>query len=329
MKLEEVIPRFRDRLLRDPKFLLTTHRTPDPDGIGAELAIDYVLRHHGKDVIILNQDPVPPKYRFLDLERRIGNYATIGNGGHSARGRTVVMLDNSDVDRTGEISRFVEEDRSNLVIFDHHDAGNPDFENTFQVAEAGSTSEMAYELLILEGLPIPGWLATAIYAGIVFDTGFFRYSKTKPRTLRIGAELMEKGVRPSEIAEALYSSHPVERLYLKKELYAHMKLTPDQRVAYFQIRKSDVEKMNLTLDDLDGIINELIEPDPVQIGILFTEREPGMTRVSLRSRGSVNLIPAVQQYGGGGHKNACGATIRLDLEEAVREFIPLASSCIK
>jgi phosphoesterase RecJ-like protein len=231
------------------------------------------------------------------------------------------------VSRTGEIQKYANADE--LFAIDHHDSSGGDSSRIFQDSSVGSTSEIIYELIELSGLELTSAVANALYAGIVADTGYFRFGKTRARTHEIAGKLLDHGVHPPDIAEKLYNSAPAARLYIKKILYNNLTVLAKDKVAYFHVKQSDFEDMDLNTDDLSGIVNELIEPLEIQAGILFTERSSRTIRVSVRSKGNTNMLPAVIRYGGGGHKNACGATILLDLESAIKEFIPIAISCIQ
>ncbi|MDH5656486.1 MAG: bifunctional oligoribonuclease/PAP phosphatase NrnA [Spirochaetia bacterium] len=315
-----------ERIMSQDRFLLTTHCGPDPDGIGGELGLNYLLNQSGKDSIVLNNDPISPMYRFLDPESQIMNLETLKD--HSViRDRTIVLIDTSEISRTGEIQRYA--DHNSIMAIDHHDSNGGHSDTIFQNPSVGSTSEIIYELLEIAGISLSSIVAHALYAGIVADTGYFRFGKTRSRTHEIAGKLMEYGVHPPDIAERLYNSAPAGRLLVKKILYNNLTVLEKDSIAYFHIKQSDWEQLGLVSDDLGGIVNELIEPYKIKAGILFTERSPNTIRVSVRSKGNANMLPAVAKYGGGGHKNACGATILLDLQSAIKEFIPEAISCIQ
>lgn len=314
------------RLLDSDRFLLTTHRTPDPDGLGAEIALQYLLRARGKDAIIVNPEPVPGKIQFVDPEARAIDFKSVADKS-ILENRTVTVLDNSDLGRIDGLGAYVNPDQSNLIIIDHHDGMKPDYVINFAFPEMGSSCEVVYELFEHAGLEPDEAVAKSLYAGIVADTGNFRYRKTSARTHEIAARLMRFGINPAVVAENLFENSPLARLLLKKRLYSSL-VIEQGRLAYFTARKTDLQELALTNDDLDGVVNELIESEAVQAGILFTEREPGVTKVSVRSRGSVDMLDSVRKFGGGGHKNACGATIFKDLESAVNDFIPEALQCL-
>ncbi|MBL8021464.1 MAG: bifunctional oligoribonuclease/PAP phosphatase NrnA [Leptospirales bacterium] len=314
------------RLMEEEKFLLTTHRTPDPDGLGAELGLLHLLKCKGKDAIIMNSEPVPVKMRFVDPENLAADMKSLKDKS-VIEGRLIVVVDNSDLKRIDDLQAYVREDKSNLVIIDHHDGMLADNRIMFAFPSTGSSCEVVFELMSLAGVEPTESVARSLYAGIVADTGNFRYRKTDSRTHEIAAKLMRFGINPADVAEKLFENSPLARLLLKKKLYAGM-VIEQGRLAYFKIRKSDIIELGLSLDDLDGVVNELIESDDIQAGILFTEREAQQTKVSVRSRGSINMLASVEKYGGGGHKNACGATIPMDLETAIADFIPEALRCL-
>ena len=316
------------RLLGEERFLLTTHRGPDPDGLGAELALDYFLRARGKDSIIYNHDAINPRYHFLDTEKRV-RHAGESIDPSELEGRTVVMLDNSDLDRSGDAGRYINADKKNLIVIDHHDGIASDYHTFFLNAGAGSTSEMIFYLIEQAGVRLTPEVAQAIYAGIVPATGHFRYQKTKPRTHLIAAKLLEAGVDTAKVGDKLFATWATERLWGRAKLYESLRVDEERQMAWFAVRRRQLDEVSCSFEDLDGILNELIEPSDILAGILFTEREAGRTKVSLRSKGDVNLLPAVNRYGGGGHRNACGGTIPLDLEAAIQQFIPLVAECVR
>ncbi|MBE7437125.1 MAG: bifunctional oligoribonuclease/PAP phosphatase NrnA [Spirochaetales bacterium] len=313
-----------ERLKSEEKLLLTTHRNPDPDGLGSEVALHGLLRALGKDVIIANPDQAAERLRFLDPEEIVQVFADV-----DATGRTVVIIDNSDLDRILNVQSAILPDQSNLIIIDHHDGATPDFHKTFQDPASASTSEIVYNLYAEANVVPSPIAATGLYAGLIADTGNFRYRKTSPRSHLMAAHLIELGVQPDKISDLILSAFSLKRLQLKKKLYQSLAFNEAQKIAYFQL---DLAREDLTVSDLDqveGVINELLEIQEIAAALFFSRRGPSLTRVSARSRGTLDLLPAVRPYDGGGHKNACGATIHLDLQAAIADFLPRIESCLQ
>ncbi len=327
MENREFFEKLLARICRDERFILTTHRSPDPDGLGAELALRYLLRERfNKDVEIVNHDPISERFRFLDqarVSRALDQVNPV-----SLVGRTVIMVDNSDLDRCGNVRQFIQDDHRNLVIIDHHDGIQSDYEVQFQNPSIGSTSEVVYELFELTETVPTLEVARGLYAGLIADTGHFRYRKTRPRSHQIAARLLQLSVDPPSVAEQLFDSFAVERLLLKRELYRRLEMNEKRNIAWFRIRKSDFETLNGTAEDIEGVINELLEPGDVKIALLFSQRDVELTRVSVRSKGDVDMLPAVAYFGGGGHRNAGGASIHMGLDEAIKAFLPQAEKCL-
>lgn len=309
------------RLIKVKHGLITTHRTPDADGLAGELALYTLLESKNIPVEILNQEPVPDKLRFMDPNGLAGSIAE-GRLSPESQHLTVISVDNSDLHRLGNIRDLIKDDFSNLIVIDHHDGSVPDYEIFFQFPQLGSTSEIIFEVIERSGFQMPPDIASAIYTGIVMDTGYFKYRKTTHRTHEIASQLLRLGVQPQKISETLQFNGPIARLRLKKVLYNSMEIDANETIAWFKITWQELDEMHLTYDDLDGMVNELIEPEKIKAGVLFTERGPDFTKISVRSKGEVDLLPAVSRFGGGGHKNACGATIHANLHDAIREFIP-------
>lgn len=312
-----------DSLLLSERLLIASHRGPDPDGLGAELGLAHLLREKGKDVIICNHDTMALRFRFLDPEGYVHSLCEDNPPEvQLLENRTIVSVDNSDLKRSGEIQTMIQPDLSNLIVIDHHDGKKSDDKIWFLWPEIGSTCEIIYELIQLSGVSLPAHVAQAVYAGIIVDSGNFRYNKTRPRTHEIAADLLRAGVETALVGELLHSQWPVARLHGRRKLYESLQVNQSETIAYFKVFKEDLDEMNVSFDDLEGIINELIEPAQILVGVIFSAREENITRLSLRSKAHVDLLPAVQKYNGGGHRNACGASIPLDLDRAVREFLP-------
>ncbi len=309
------------RLMQAESIVISTHRGPDADGLGAEIALFEMLSSLKRQVRILNQDPIPEKIRFVDPGNRV-QHLNKGEEAPHLDSCTVVSLDNSDPARLGPVQALIKADRSNLIIVDHHDAIESDENIFFEFPDISSTSEIVFELFQLSGQLMPLEVAMAVYTGIVSDTGSFQYRKTSSRTHEIASMLLKIGVRPESVAERLNFSSPVGRLSLKKLLYERLSFDSEQLIAYFTISYRDLQELNLTFDDLEGVVNELIEPSQIRIGILFSEREPGITKVSVRSKGDDDVVPVISRLGGGGHKNAAGATVHMSLLETVDQVVP-------
>ena len=327
-------------LLKKDKFLITTHVTPDLDGIGAELALNYLLVSQGKDSIILNHDYFDANNLLLEDSGPIYHGEEHDFTREDLKSRNVVVLDNSELNRIGFVNKYVAKDYSNLFIIDHHDDIELKNENHFVNAVASSTCEMIYELCELKNLVLSLGIQKALYAGIVTDTGHFRYSKTSLRTHEIAIELLRNGVKPHIISEEISSRWPMERLHNKQILYSNLHFDKTAQIAWFAVKYKELYSSKKGNTYTDGIINELLEFESIKVVIFFKEvtvaiQEEGetkqviKTRLSLRSKSSVDILPIVQHFQGGGHKNACGATLDSNLQESIEAVTSLIKDLLK
>lgn len=312
-----------ERISSLDRIIVTTHLNPDPDGIGSQIAMESLLRRMGKEVVLLNSDPVPERLQFLDPGNKIQNLTDNPEFEPPWEGESfVIILDTSDPDRIGRVGRFFNTGVTNWIVIDHHDHGISDSFQKFQFSDLGSTSEVMYELMTsMNQNPSPEE-ARGLYTGICADTGHFRFRKTSPRTHTIAAELLKSGIHPDEITEKLQFQAPINRLKLRKILYNSLQIHESNRIAWMCLEANQMADLGLSTDDLEGFVNELIEPVEIVVGVLFSERGPEKTKMSMRSKGEVDLVPMVQNRGGGGHRNACGVMLPLPMDRAVETMIP-------
>lgn len=296
-----------DLLKSKDNFILTTHKSCDPDGIGSELGLSFLLSHLKKNHTILNPDKMPDRYEFIDKMAKVSHVSN-ETFQSSTENKTVIIVDNSDLPRIGDVNRMVKDDKSNLIIIDHHDNVEP-FPGLYFFPEIGSTSEIIYELLELEGL-VPDYnTSVALYLGIIMDTGQFKYSKTRPRTHQIAAKLLEQNFSPEELIRKLYEDYPTNVLLLKSDIYSAIEIHSRENVISVDITRAMLGKYNYTSNPLDGIASEFLGPKNIHISITFTEGDEGKVKISFRSKGKYDVCAVAKKFGGGGHKNASGAMI--------------------
>lgn len=308
----------------EDNFIITTHKNADPDGLGSELGLQYLLEKFGKAHIILNPDPLSEKLEFLDINKKV--HSVTEENLNIPQNPKVVIVDNSDIPRIGDVEKFVKPDKSNLIIIDHHDRIEP-FDGLFCFSEIGSTSEIIYELTELANLQLDTPTASAIYAGIVMDTGQFKYSKTRPRTHEIAATLIRKyDIQPERIIRQMFedSSHKV--LLFKQDVFSTLKVYPENELAVIEIPQALMQKYEFTSNPLEGITNELLSPKDIKIAATFIEQDPETVKISFRSKDNYDVCEVAKKYGGGGHKNASGAQIKGNLEQVKQEIIEILKS---
>jgi phosphoesterase RecJ-like protein len=304
----------RQALLEGERFLITSHRNPDGDATGSCLALAAGLTGLGKDCVIANRDGVPANLAWLPLAEQVQMAAEADHGCD-----TVVLLDCGGVDRTGLPEAALHAGRS-LVNIDHH-PGNPLF-GTANLVDAGAsaTAELVYQVLGALPAPVGYGAATAIYTGILTDTGCFRFSNTSARAFQIAAEMVAQGVDPSWVAQMVFDQQPIGRLRLLSLVLATLELSPRDKAAAAVVTREMLRRTHTGVEDVEGFVNHTRSLCGVEVGLLLREEAPGRYRVALRSKGRVDVSAIARRYGGGGHHNAAGATLEGEPERIRREL---------
>jgi phosphoesterase RecJ-like protein len=300
-------------LKRCESFLLSVHVNPDGDALGSQLALMLALKKLGKTVTMHNLDPVPEIYRFLPHagEIRTGKQVT---GRYDAH----IVLD-ADPPRTGLFDEVYPADT--LINIDHHVTNPVVWKHTWLDTGASATGEMVYKLLQRLALPLDRDIALCLYTSIFTDTGSFRYTNTTPECMRIAATLLEAGANSWLVTENVYESFSYRRLHLLGIILSSMERSSDGKIAWVVVTNELYQRTGTTAEDTDNFVNFVRSAKGVEVAILFRQTEETQYKASLRSKGRVDLSGLAQSLGGGGHKNAAGATLNGTLEEVKDQVI--------
>jgi phosphoesterase RecJ-like protein len=293
-------------------FILTSHARPDGDAIGSPLALAFALDRLGKDVRLVSHDPVPAPYRVFPGANRIEVVDRI-----DADADAVVLLECSDLGRP-EIAGL---DRYVAINVDHH-VGNTLYGrvNWFD-ASAAACGEMVADLIDALGVAWTPEMASHLYLAIATDTGSFRYGPISAQTFDICRRIVEAGVQTSVLSRQIFDSFAIGRVKLMGAMLGAMELHHGDRLAVLQFDEALLAACGATIDDTEGLVNLPLGAHEVLAAALFKRQSPGVYRVSLRSKGEVDVRAVAAQWSGGGHTNAAGCTIRGDIETAKREMI--------
>jgi phosphoesterase RecJ-like protein len=296
----DVLARICDVIAAGPRVLITSHARPDGDSIGSQVALALALDRIGKPCRIVNRDPVPAPFRPFPGTGRI-EVASRADGD----GDTLVVLECSDLARAGVAGL----ERYPAVNIDHH-AGNTGFGVAVWVDEsAAACGEMVADLIDALGVPWSPEIATHLYVAILTDTGSFRHSGISARTFEICRRVAAAGVDPAAVSRQVFDSGSTGRLKLMGAILVGMRLEGDGRLAVLELDDRLLAETGATPDDADGLINLPLSSVDVQAVTMFKPvGGTGELRVSLRSKGDVDVRAVASRYGGGGHRNAAGFT---------------------
>ncbi len=298
-------------LLEKNNILITSHARPDGDSVASQLALALALRQLGKSVDILNADPCPPNYRSLPgIELlRVGRRA-------EGRFDALVVLECNNLERT-EIENL---EGYPTVNIDHHPVNDQFGLLNWVDASASAVGEMLFHLFGAMPLRLTPEIAANLYTAILTDTGSFQFSNTRAETFRVAAELVSAGADPGRIAQTVLMSQAESRLRLLARLLGTLELDDGRGVAWVTLDRKMLEETGAAENDTEGLANYPLSVDGVQVCAFFREVDPRSYRVSLRSKGDLDVSRLARRFGGGGHRNAAGLKLDGDYGE-IRDLI--------
>ncbi len=311
------LPAFRqavELLTSATSLTLACHVGPDGDALGSMLGLGAAARAAGKKVEASFGEPfdLPRTYRFLPLD------LLVPPGEVTEAPELFVTFDAGSADRLGVLASRVATAETVLVI-DHH-VSNTGFGTVdLIVPDAAATAEIVYHLVSALGWPLDEEAATALYTGIVTDTGRFQYSNTKPETLRVAAALVEAGARPEVVGRHVYEEVPFGYLRVAGAVLGRAVLEPEYRLVWSVLTGDDLAAGGIGLEDTDDLIDLIRIAEESDVAVLVKELDRGRVKVSLRSRGRVDVGAVAVALGGGGHHNAAGFTWEGTARDAIAE----------
>lgn len=299
------------RLRRARHVLITSHSSPDGDALGSALGLMELLGLLGIAATVISRDPHPASLGFLPgLDGvRVMDALPEGLDQHYD---LAVVLECPGLDRTG----FEGLDALPIVNIDHHLSNDAYGEVNWIDETAPAVGEMILRLALAAGVPIGADLATNLYAALVTDTGDFRYANATPRAFTAAALLVKGGAEPHWIANALWEHVPARIIRLTGVVLQTLELVADGRIAVIRCDREMLERAGAAPEDTENLVNYPRSIDGVEVAVLLKAFVPGSVRVSLRSRGTVDVRSVAARFGGGGHREAAGGTIPLPLDEA-------------
>jgi phosphoesterase RecJ-like protein len=293
------ITRIADAIRARQSFVLSSHARPDGDAIGSQLAMAYALRALGKDVRVVNRDPAPPPLMAFAGVPDIEIAAKVDGDFDAA-----IIMECGELARTGVEGL----DRGFVINIDHHPGNTGYGEINWVDPAAAACGEMVFDLVVGLGVPLTAEIATHVYVAILTDTGSFHFSSISPRTFDICRGLLEAGVDPVGVARSVYDSGTMSRLKLSGALLSGMQIDPTGRIALLYLDHEIARAAGGAYEDTDGLINEPLTVKEVQAVVFFKHVQGDEYRVSMRSKGAIDVNVVAKEFGGGGHKNAAGCT---------------------
>lgn len=310
-----------DALQRHDRILVTAHAHPDGDAVGSCLALAWTLHALGKNVCVFNEDGMPGFLSFLEAPSPI----VTSTDDLPWPPELIAVLDCGDRARVGEKLQSLM-DRVPTLDIDHHLA-NPDFGSAgnWAVPAASATGELVGLIALSLGVPMQGPLAEALYVALSSDTGNFSYGNTTPCALRLTALLREQGLDIAALREKLENNWSEAKLRLWGRLMAETSLQEEGKLAAAFVTRAVLAETGSRREDAEGFVEQLRRLVGVRVALLLREEEKDgrlFTKASLRSSGDDSVRDVAAAFGGGGHKNAAGATLAMDAGSALEALLP-------
>ena len=286
-----------------PRFLLTSHARPDGDAIGSVLALAGILDQLGCETEIVLADPIPPIYRTLPSIDRI-HITPHALDIVPDPGVPAILLECDGIERTGLLGL---EDRC-LINIDHHASGRPFAWINWIDEHACAVAAMVYRIAIAAKVEITPGMATCLYTAILSDTGSFTYASTNAETFAVAHDLAARGASPSQIARDVYFSNPASKIRLLGTALSN--LQTDGPIAWTWVTNEDMDTAGAEVEDCEGVVNYLISIAGVESAVFLRELpSASQFRLSIRSKGKIDVAQVAETFGGGGHRSASGCTL--------------------
>jgi phosphoesterase RecJ-like protein len=307
---------------------ITSHARPDGDAIGSSLGLMHLLDAMGKDVTVAFAEPIPPVYNVLPGVDRISNALP------SESPDAVILLECDSLERTS----FLPEDFARmgvhlLINIDHHQSGRAFADFNWIDATACAVGAMVYDLAVLSGYPITAPIANCLYTAVLTDTGGFTYASTNAAVLRLAGHLIECGADANRIAQAVFFSNTPGKIRLLGTALGNLTIeatnppSSGSLIAWSFVTLAEMELAGATVEDCEGLVNHLICIAGVNAAVFLREIPSTATsphsrfRLSLRSKGGLDVAIIAERFGGGGHRNASGCTLDGPLERALQTIV--------
>ncbi len=302
--------------------VIATHVSPEGDAIGSELGLAISLTKMGKEVSVINSDPVPEFLRFLP------GVAMVIRGERIERPSDLLIVVDCEPGRTG-LKELEKAPVGKILNIDHHITNPRAADINWVDPEAAAAGEMVYDLLAAMDAPIDKDVATNLYTAIFTDTGSFRYSNTDEAALAKSGRLLSYGVNPWAVSENIYETKSFGRMRLLGLVLSGLERNDDGRVAWVTVRESHYRSTGTSAEDTDGFVNYPRSVRGVEVALLFREVVPDKVKVSLRSKGRVDVSALAASIGGGGHPNASGAVMTGTVDGVKAEVVGRTDALVK
>lgn len=326
---EHHIKEIKAILMAPKQIVIVPHKNPDGDAMGSTLGLYHYLIKNNHKVTVIAPNDYPDFLKWLPGQDNVVIYESDRTHAENLMETAdlIFTLDFNALHRAGEMETPLSNSKAVKIMIDHHQQPDTYAEYMFSDVSMSSTCEMVYRFIDMLGdlQTIDDQIATCLYAGILTDTGSFRFPSTTSTTHLVVADLIEKGANHSDIYNSIYDTNSYERLQLLGVALKNLKVLPEYRTAYITLSQEELNAANFRKGDTEGFVNYGLSIKNIIFAAIFIEhKQEGIVKISLRSEGnfSVNEFSR-ENFSGGGHTNAAGGKSDLSLNDTVEKFISI------
>lgn len=320
-------------LISEPKkIVIVSHKNPDGDAVGSSLGLYHYLGKYNHEITVIMPNDFPTFLKWIPGYEDILIFETQNDVCNTIikKADIIFTLDFNDLSRVDTMETALRESKAIKIMIDHHQQPEsyPDF--MYSDVSICSTCQMIYHFIDKLGdlEKIDKTIGTCLYTGIMTDTGSFRFPSTTSTTHRVVANLIDRGVENWKIHNHVYDTNSYNRLQLLGQALKNMKVIPEYKTAYITLTQDELNQFNYKKGDTEGVVNYALSLEDIVLAAIFIEnKQEGIVKISLRSKGDFSVNELSREYfNGGGHINAAGGRSKLTLAKTVEKFISILPS---
>jgi len=302
------IKKFKKLIDQTDNFIISGHENPDPDCICGCIALEYLLSSFGKNVKCINSDAIPTDLVILDYRKIITSIEEGTKIPENIENYYLIIIDTNVKSNIGKIYDLIKDKIKGIFIIDHHSTlDSEELKDCCYIdGNASSVCEMIFTIYDNFKKKMPKEVGDALYTGILFDTGSFHYQKTTPYTFYIASKIVESGTSPNDLYVLLYEHQSIEYLKITSYVLSTLRLYHNNQIAVISMPKKLLIKSGAKYDECASIINIPLQSKNIKAVVFCKENLQSVKRISMRSKGDVDVVKIATECKGGGHKNAAG-----------------------
>lgn len=310
-----------DNAIKDAKnIVISTHLIPDADGIGSEIALCLALRELGRNAICCNEEELLERYKYLDPDEVVCGVRDLDKY-FTEKPDLIIVVDTNTIFRTGAaFLRYAEQTDCPILYVDHHPCAQATQNDHCIDTTAAATGQLVGELIEYLGIQITPKMALPLYTAILIDTSSFRYPTVTGKTHSLVAKLMETGINPPRAYNGIYGTKNIQHLHMLGTVLASTNCNEAEDIAWIELKKTDLEKFQIDIEDTHAFINHLLILDNIKVACMFRDDGPRV-KVSLRSTGNYDVGLIATALGGGGHSHSAATLISKNGQENTANII--------